>query len=676
MKITPPPAPLGELERRNAELTARNQELARTVEELRGRERLYRTVADFAVDWEYWVDPAGLLVYVSPSCERITGYPPDAFMNDPELLLRIVHSDDLPSLDKHLHGEIVKENLPPLNFRIHTARGETRWISHACQAVFNESGVFLGRRADNRDVTERITMEEALRRQERLLHKKTLQHAEELKRTVAERTAELRKFFNAVEHSRASILITSETGAIEYVNPFFTKQTGFSSEEVLGENPRILKSGHHEPEFYKEMWDVLKSGRTWRGEVCNRKKDGALYWEDAIFSPVLDDQRKTVGYVAVKADISLRKRAEEALRESETRYKAIFQDSPEGILIVDNESLQFLHANKAVCDMLGYREPEILGLGLADIHPPDALPVVFEQFKLMTRREASQIQNLPCLRKDGSLFYADISTSLLTIDGKSCSMGFFRDVTERRAAAKLKEDIDLILRHDLRAPLNGVITLPEILLDEPGLSEDMRESLGLIRDAGRRMLGMINNSLDLYRMESGAYAYQPRPMDLRRTIAGLHSNLAPLAAEKRASISFRCNGRDYALCSPVMIMGEEMLIYSMLSNLLFNAVEATPEGGTATLSAEIDGDGKNLVIAIHNQSAIPLEIRERFFEKFATHGKIKGTGLGAYSARLMARTMGGDVKMETSEESGTTVTATIPLPRTDRPGFRRTSRPE
>jgi PAS domain S-box-containing protein len=662
MKKTAPPTPLGKLERRNAELTVRNQELGRTVGKLRGRERLYRTIADFAFDWEYWVDPAGLLIYVSPSCERITGYPPDAFMSDPELLLRIVHSDDLPSLDKHLHGEIVKEELPPLDFRIHTAHGETRWISHACRAVFDESGVFVGRRAGNRDVTERMAMEEALRRQEQLLHRNMLEHAEELKRTVAERTAELRKFFNAVEHSRASIVITSETGAIEYVNPFFTEQTGFSSEEALGKNPRILKSDHHDPDFYKEMWDVLTSGRTWRGEICNRKKDGSLYWEDAILSPVLDDQRKTVGYVAVKADISEKKQAEEARRESEIRYKAIFQGSPEGILIADNDTMKFLHANRAICELLGYREPEILGLGLADIHPPDALPTVFERFKLMPRREASQIQDLPCLRKDGSLFYADVSMSILTIDGKSCSMGFFRDVTERRAAAKLREDIDLILRHDLKVPLNGVINLPEILLEEPGLSADMRESLGLIRDAGRRMLDMINNSLDLYRMESGAYAYQPRPMDLRRTIAGLHSDLAPLAAGKGANIGFRCNGRDCALCSPVMIMGEEMLIYSMLSNLLLNALEATPEGGTATLSAEADGDGKNLVIAIHNQSAIPLEIRDRFFEKYATYGKIKGTGLGVYSARLMARTMGGDIKMETSEESGTTVTATIPLP--------------
>ncbi|MDH5561039.1 MAG: PAS domain S-box protein, partial [Deltaproteobacteria bacterium] len=130
------------------------------------------------------------------------------------------------------------------------------------------------------------------------------------------RIAELKKLSRAVEQSPASVVITNTKGDIEYVNPKFTEVTGFSSEEAIGQNPKVLKSGLQGPEIYKEMWDTISAKKEWRGEFHNRKKNGELFWEFASISPVLDDNGDISHYIAVKEDITQRKELEEKLNNS------------------------------------------------------------------------------------------------------------------------------------------------------------------------------------------------------------------------------------------------------------------------------------------------------------------------------------------------------------------------
>ncbi len=123
----------------------------------------------------------------------------------------------------------------------------------------------------------------------------------------------LRKLSSAIEQNPASVVITNTDGMIEYVNPGFTKNTGYALDEVVGRNPRVLRSGVHPPEFYAQMWESLRAAEVWRGEICNRRKNGELYWEDAMISPVTDERGTTTHFVAVKVDISARKDVERAL---------------------------------------------------------------------------------------------------------------------------------------------------------------------------------------------------------------------------------------------------------------------------------------------------------------------------------------------------------------------------
>ena len=137
-------------------------------EALRKSEERFRTVADFAYDWEYWIAPDGHHIYVSPSCERITGYTPDEFINDPGLLEKIVHPDDHSTVVKHLGEEQGLEKLPSIDLRIITRSGEERWISHVCQAVYGADGTYLGRRSSNRDISKQKLMQEELLKTKKL----------------------------------------------------------------------------------------------------------------------------------------------------------------------------------------------------------------------------------------------------------------------------------------------------------------------------------------------------------------------------------------------------------------------------------------------------------------------------------------------------------------------------
>jgi PAS domain S-box-containing protein len=141
----------------------------RTMELLRKNEVKFRTVADFTYDWEYWMSPTREFIYVSPSCERTSGYTPEEFMADPNLLVSISHPEDRDTLAQHIFSDVLSREVQHLDFRIITKAGEERWLAHICQAVFGSDGAFLGRRASSRDITDQKRLEYQFRKSEERL---------------------------------------------------------------------------------------------------------------------------------------------------------------------------------------------------------------------------------------------------------------------------------------------------------------------------------------------------------------------------------------------------------------------------------------------------------------------------------------------------------------------------
>ena len=150
----------------------------------------------------------------------------------------------------------------------------------------------------------------------------------------------LRKLSRAVEHSPSSIVVTDRSGKIEYVNPKFTRITGYKAEEAIGQNPRIMQSGKQSVELYKELWDTIMSGKEWRGELCNKKKNGELYWESVSISPVNNEDGRVANYVAVKEDITERKKMEDIIRRHNDELEILVEERTARVMELERQRVE------------------------------------------------------------------------------------------------------------------------------------------------------------------------------------------------------------------------------------------------------------------------------------------------------------------------------------------------
>jgi two-component system, sensor histidine kinase ChiS len=219
--------------------------------------------------------------------------------------------------------------------------------------------------------------------------------------------------------------------------------------------------------------------------------------------------------------------------------------------------------------------------------------------------------------------------------------------------ARLRDDVERMSRHDLKTPLNSILGVARLLRDDPGLTGEQRELVSVAQRAGFRMLEMVNLSLGLFRMETGSYEFRPAAVDLRelasRVLVDLHSyadaNLIALDLQDRA---------PRGACA----RAEELLCYSIVANVVRNAIEAAGPGQRVTVAIEA---GQSMRLSVHNPGEVPPDIVDRFFEKYVSAGKSGGTGLGTYSAWLMARVQGGDLALHSAPAHGTILTLTLPL---------------
>jgi PAS domain S-box-containing protein len=615
------------LRERIAELEKRTRELSWELKGARESEERLRCMADFSFDWEYWIGQDGKFIYISPSCERLTGYHAEEFIEAPELLQRIVHPDDLVAWENHASLEDAGLDSPVnLEFRIITKTGETRWVGHNCMAVLGADGTPQGRRGSNRDITE-----------------------------IKEREEKLLSLTRAVEQSPLSIVITDPKGDIEYVNPHFTRLTGYSSAEVLGQNPRVLKSGRQPAAFYREMWETISSGKEWYGEFCNRKKDGAEYWERASISPIKSPTGEIIHFLAVKEDVTERRSARERLEESEERYREVVENTSNIVTRVDGQG-RYTFLNEAARRVFG-PETDLGSLAFGNLHPDDGPPTMREYSRwLQERPEKTEFENR-VLDTDGKVHHIRWSISFhFDDDGELVSAtSIGHDVSEQHKLQQLREDVDRITRHDLKSPLLSMISVPQLLLAAPNLNAEQRELIQAIEDSGYRMLRLINLSLDLYKIETGVYRLRPRQVDLRMVLRRVLEETSRSFLYRRAEV-FRDDEPDEA---PFPVFGEELLCHSLLSNLIRNALESTPENETTKIRL-LHGDPAR--IEIRNPLPVPEAVRATFFDKYSTAGKLNGTGLGTYSAKLMAEVQQGNISMRTSREEGTLITVVLPRP--------------
>jgi PAS domain S-box-containing protein len=248
---------------------------------------------------------------------------------------------------------------------------------------------------------------------------------------------ELRKLSRAIEQSPASIVITDTRGDIEYVNPKFVQVTGYSLEEAIGQNPRILKSGERPPEEYKQLWDMITTGKEWRGEFHNKKKNGELYWEFAVISPVSDVRGVITHFIAIKEDITERKQIEQALQYEHTLLRTLIDNIPDTIYSKDTSCRKTIANAADLKNMRVHSEAEVIGKDDFAFYPKDQAQEFYDDDQRVLSAGDSIINKEECIRDEHGQERWLLTNKLPLRDKTGTIIGLAgvgRDITERKKA--------------------------------------------------------------------------------------------------------------------------------------------------------------------------------------------------------------------------------------------------
>ena len=348
------------------------------------------------------------IVYVNPAFARMFGYRAAELIR--MSLLNLVYPGDRPLVAEKLKARMEDDD-QPLNFECRGMHKDGHLIDIQLRSV---TTVLPGGKPASIGSILEITEQKQVEKQ-------------------------LQKLSRAVEQSPASVVITDADGNIEYVNPRFSSLTGYAREEVIGRNPRILKSGLTAASTYQELWGTILSGREWHGEIINKKKGGDLYWESASISPIKDAAGIITHFIGVVEDITERKRAEEALQIAEQEYHGLFAEAVEGIFRTSPEG-RVIVANPAMARILGYASAEEVVREISDMgrqvwrHAEDRQNLV----RLLEDQGAVRGYECEFRRKDGTPIWVSLNAHRsLGPDGHTqYYQGSLEDITERRKSTE------------------------------------------------------------------------------------------------------------------------------------------------------------------------------------------------------------------------------------------------
>jgi len=252
-------------------------------------------------------------------------------------------------------------------------------------------------------------------------------------------TAELSKLSQAVEQSPAAIAITDLNGTLEYVNPAFCNLTGFAVNELLGNNPRVLKSGVTSAEEYQLLWKTITGGGTWQGEFCNKKKNGEFYWERARIAPIRDKEGAICNFVAIKEDITAQKQAESSLQKANRLLQKTISCLNEAVFIVDATNRRIIDVNICAEMMFGYAKEEMLGEQTSTLHLNHEMYQWFGEEMLRSYLKTGNFQtSYQMKRKDGTIFQSEHYVTPI-VDGNGnyeCHVCVVRDISARIEAVE------------------------------------------------------------------------------------------------------------------------------------------------------------------------------------------------------------------------------------------------
>jgi PAS domain S-box-containing protein len=493
---------------------------------------------------------------------------------------------------------------------------------------------------------------------------------QELEREVAERRraeGETLRLAAAVEQAGDGIVITDADGAIQYVNPAFTAMSGYDREEVLGQTPRVLKSGELPPELYEQLWQTLLAGQTWRGELVNRRKDGRLYTEHMTATAVRGSDGKATHFVAIKQDVTERRRVEQELLR--TQYAV--DHSPDAVLWVGEDG-RLLYANEAACRSTGHPREELLTMRFTDVDPDIPAEAFAGEWQAL-REAGSRTFETRRRRRDGSVFPIEIAMNFVAFGGREYLCTFARDVTARHQLEeqfRQAQKMDAVGRlaggvaHDFNNLLGVIHGYSELLLRRLDPSGGDRNKAEQILRAAERAARLTGQLLTFSRKQ----VVEMRVIDLAALVAEMVPMLARLIGE---DVDLQVDRAPEV----ARVRADAGQLEQVVMNLAVNARDAMPRGGSLRIELRnVDLDeayarvhlvaraGPHVMLAVAD-SGIGMDaatLSHLFEPFFTTKEKGKGTGLGLATVYGIVQQGGGHITVESDLGRGTTFRVYLP----------------
>ncbi len=447
---------------RTAELTTANDELRCEVEERKRAEQelaVFQQFAEASGRGFGMIDLTGCIVYVNPAfCRMLDEEKPGDVVGKrasawhPQGYERQFEEEIKPALiqGRHWEGEQI----------LLTSQGRAIPTLYNVFLIQDERGQPYRLGAAILDLTERKRAEEALRQ------------SEERYRTL-------------VEASPDALLMSDLEGHVTFASQRAAELHRCKSvDELIGRNPLEFIAPEDHPRFLANLQQTLKEGISRDVEYKFVRKDGTQYSGEVSGAVVKDVTGKPIALMALVRDITERQAAEEALRQSFEELRAVYDGMFEGLLILDGETKRLVRVNSSLCRMLGYAEEELLSMSVTDIHPPDDVASTLARIQARADGRFQEDANVPFLRKDGSVFYADIMGNTLTYGGRPCILGLFRDITERKQVAEALAESEAKYRHLVETTDTGYL-----ILDASGRVVDANDEY--VRISGHHALEAI-----------------------------------------------------------------------------------------------------------------------------------------------------------------------------------------
>jgi PAS domain S-box-containing protein len=751
------------------------RELISSQEKIKLSEEKFRTFADYTYDWEYWISPTGDIIYMSPSCERISGYKYSEFIADKDLCKKIVHSED-----KEIYANHVRENkggitaIPDIEeteYRIITKNGEVRLINHFCRHIKSADGRNLGRRVSNRDITDQKKAESALSENEERYEKlfritpsgiilldkngiilesndavtKILQYTpEELKgkdvrelslperyekignditrilngeilnneienikkdgtvciielqeiaitlkggskgilatvNDITERKkAEDAEMSLRIQLNKILDLVPSYIFAKDYdgkflmVNKSLADIFNVSPEEVVGKTDYDYGATPEQIEGYLFAdRKVIDSGKEiFIKEEQVMRKDGKPGWFQTHKIPYHHPGIEKPAILGVAVDITERKKAEEILLKSESRYRALVNLAVDGILLGSNEGV-ITDANESMCEIIGMAKKDFIGKHIS-LLPFSSESIKNNPFRFDLLKKGEIVLNERVLiRPDGTEVNIEMRSKMMP-DGTYQSI--YRDITKRK---QVESEINLkneelfklisekdkffsIIAHDLRSPFMGFLGFTNLL--KSGVQylslEELQDIANNMNISAHNLFDLLTNLLEWSMMQRGLMPFKPERLSLKNLSEKIIDIFSDALRKKNINVESKIE-------NDIFITADEAMINTVLRNLISNAIKFTEIGGFVTISAK--KTEYNVVISVKDTGiGMSNELKNNLFrvdKKVRREGTEEepSTGLGLLLCKEFIEKHNGEIFITSEEGKGSKFSVNLPL---------------